>query len=271
MKKRKKEDAPIVILDGQLSIWDVKIPEKPRAKEITIENKELDFKGLSFSVNSDSLITKEQEDIIDSIKFKTNVSRVILYKGGSIGVETKEEGNFKTHYINKDGKEEFCSSKKLPVLPWDKIIYFNADMEHVKFTRLQTDKLHRLLGSRRKDIKRVIHCQGDENILVEFENMVIDILPSGCELQFESINHIECEEHEIYMIPNRPLEREENVESIQKRVKTGDFVQALHGKEVIEGTIVREYGLGNEILNIDFNNGTKHTAIGRRAILAILG
>lgn len=48
-------------------------------------------------------------------------------------------------------------------------------------------------------------------------------------------------------------------------------LQALYGKEAIEGTIVREYGLGNEILNIDFNNGTKHTAIGRRAILAILG
>lgn len=56
--------------------------------------------------------------------------------------------------------------------------------------------------------------------------------------------------------------------TIQRRVKPGDFVQAQHGKELIEGTIVHEYGIGNEILNIVFDN--KHTAIGRMHVVKIL-
>lgn len=44
----------------------------------------------------------------------------------------------------------------------------------------------------------------------------------------------------------------------------------MRGKELIEGTIVHEYELGNEILNIIFANGTKHTAISRKAVKKIL-
>lgn len=270
MKKRKKEDAPIVILDGQLSIWDVKIPEKPRTKEVVIENKTLDIKCLDLNINSNSLVSKEQEVLIDNFKFKGNVSRVIAYKDGNIGIETKEESEFKTYYINKSGKEEFNFTRRSPVLPWHKIIYFSCEQEKIRFTKAQTDKLQRLLCKRQKDIKRVIHRRGDENILVEFESMIIDILPNGWELDFETINYIECEEDEIYMVPNKHMELSKNTEDIERKVKIGDFVQALYGKEVIEGNIVHEYGLGNEILNIVFNNGTKHTAIGRRSILAIL-
>lgn len=269
MKKRKKEDAPIVILDGQLSIWDVRIPEKSKSNKVVMENKVLDIKASDLNINSDLIITLEQQKVIDIFKFQSNVSRVIAYKGGNLGIETKEEGNFKTHYINESGKEAFNFTKRSPVLPWDKIIYFSCEHEKIKFIKVQTDKLQRLLCKRRKDIKRVIHRKGDENIFVEFENMVIDILPNGWELEFKTINHIECEDDEIYMIPNE--QKEKAIEHIQRRVKVGDMVQALYGKEVIEGNIVREYGLSNEILNIVFKNGTKYTAIGRRAVLAILG
>jgi hypothetical protein len=269
MKKRKKEDAPIVILDGQLSIWDVRIPEKSKSNKVVIENKVMDIKVSDLNINSDLIITLEQQKVIDIFKIQSNVSRLIAYKDGNLGIETKEEGNFKTHYINKNGKEEFSFTKRSPVLPWDKIIYFSCEHEKIRFTKVQTDKLQRLLCKRRKDIKQVIHRKGDENIFVEFEDTVIDILPNGWELEFKTINHIECEDDEIYMIPNE--QKKEAIDDVQRRVKAGDLVQALYGKEVIEGNIVREYGLSNEILNIEFDNETKHTAISRRAVLAILG
>jgi hypothetical protein len=55
-------------------------------------------------------------------------------------------------------------------------------------------------------------------------------------------------------------------------VKVGDFVKAYHGKRIIEGKIVHEYGLGNAILNINFElEGRKcQTAIGRFAVIEIL-
>lgn len=256
MSKKKIKDLPPVILDGQMSIWDITVPKK------VVEKRE------SFEINPVSIpmLTLDQEEVLNKFKLQDNVSRVVRYSAGSIGAETKEKDTFITHYINKSGIEEFNFVKRSPVLPWDRIIYFSPEQEKFKFTRVQTDKLHNWIGRRRKDIKRVIHRKGDENILIELQDRVIDILPNGWELEFESIQQIECQEDEVYMIPNRQIEKD-----IQQKVKVGDFVQASYGKEVIEGTIVCEYGLGNEILNIVFNNGTKHTAIGRSSVLKIFG
>ncbi|MBR9648717.1 hypothetical protein [Clostridium tyrobutyricum] len=56
------------------------------------------------------------------------------------------------------------------------------------------------------------------------------------------------------------------------KVKVGDLVQALNGEQTIEGRITREYGMDNDILNIEFkkNNGYARTAIGRMHILKVL-
>lgn len=271
MKKRKKEDTPIAILDGQLSLWDVEIPKKSIIQEVSIKNSVLEAKIPDLSMNTDLLIALEQQKVIDSFKIKGNLSRVILYKGGNLGIEIKEEGNFKTYYMNKNGKEEFNFTKRAPVLPWDKIIYFSCEQEKIRFTKIQTDKLQSFLCKSQKDISRVIHRKGDENIFIEFENMVIDLLPNGWELEFKTINHIECDDDEVYMVPNKHIELSKSTEDAGRKAKVGDFVQALHGKKVIEGIIVHEYGLSNEILNIEFDNKSKHTVIGRRAVLAILG
>lgn len=55
-----------------------------------------------------------------------------------------------------------------------------------------------------------------------------------------------------------------------KKVKVGDIVEAQYGNDIIDGKIINEYGLNNWILNIVFDNGKKHTAIGRQAITKIL-
>ena len=56
------------------------------------------------------------------------------------------------------------------------------------------------------------------------------------------------------------------------RMRFFRIVQALYGENVISGIITREYGMNNEILNIEFEgkNGPAVTAIGRRHILKIL-
>lgn len=53
-------------------------------------------------------------------------------------------------------------------------------------------------------------------------------------------------------------------------IKVGDYVEAFHGKDVITGEIISEYGLNNWILNIVFDNGKRCTAIGRQAVRKIL-
>lgn len=261
MKRRKKEDAPIVVLDGQLSVWDIKITEKNVPQARTLE--------VSENIEENSyILTEEQKKTIEKFKLQGNVSRVILYNAGSVGIETKDSDVFLTHYINKNGIEEFNFLKKSPVLPFDKIVYFSPDHEKFSFTKIQIDKLQRLLCKSKKDIKKVIYRKGDENILIEFENLIVDILPNGWELEFKS-TFVSYTEDEIYLLPNQA--KKDELKGSKIRVKTGDFVKALNGRNEIEGVISREYGLNNEILNIVFDNGKKHTAINRRAVLAILG
>jgi hypothetical protein len=273
------------ITDGQLSIFDMKITEKPK-KVTVVAEKITKTEVLSTEILSEVTPienekvasplkpTKKQQQFLNKNKFMENgnLSRIIIHSKGSITVEIKESDTFTSHYINTEGKEEFSYSKKSPVLPGDKIFYYNPSLENISLTKIQTDKLQKLLCKQRESINRVIHRKGDENILIELTDKIISITPIGWELPFESISTIDCVEDEIYMIPEKVAQKQEkeDLEEIQKKVKAGDYVQALHNKETIEGRITREYGLGNEILNIIFANETKHTAIGRKTVKKIL-
>lgn len=270
MKKKDKNN--LELIPGQVSIFDIQIIEKTKkvtevevsfteSRDFAIENKQ------SFT-NAAVEVTEKQQKVIDKFKASQVVSRVILYAKGSIGIETKESEGFKTHYINREGKEECSINAKSPVLPWDKIIYYMQGK--VPFTKEQVDKLQTLLSKHRYDVKRVLHRKGDENLLIETSGKIISLLPNGWQIEFESIEHIDCEETEIYLIPTKIAKEETKKSKELHRAKVGDYVQAMYGKELIEGTIVREYGLGNEILNIVFAEGTKHTAIGRMAVKKIL-
>lgn len=270
---KKDKQAIAEILPGQLSLWDIEIEEKPKEiiknNESFTESKDFITENQVSCTNYKFEITDDQRKVIDKFKQQKDVRRIIVYSKGSIGIEIKEEDGFVTNYITRDGKEEFSFNKKLPVLPWDKIIYHSLNYEKVPLTKVQTDKLQKLLCEQRNLIKRVVHRRGDESIFVEFSGKIVEILPNGWQLEFESVNHIECEEDEIYLVPAKE-KKSEVVEEVGKLVKVGDCVQALHGKETIEGTIVNEYGLGNDVLNIVFDNGRRHTAIGRMCVLKIL-
>lgn len=279
MKKQDKNKSELI--DGQISIFDLKITEKP--KKVTKEEEKVTEIEVFVTESLSKITHEENEKSINSLaptenqqRFldknniieNENLSRVIKYCGGGLGIELVYENSYKTIYINTDGKEEFTIEKKSPVLPMDKILYYKAS--DIPLNSIQEEKLKNLLE--RMPFKRVVHRKGDENILVELEDGIVSITPIGWELPFESINNIECSEDEIYLVSKEVPEEtvEKDSVEVQERVKVGDYVQAMHGKELIEGEIISEYGLGNEVLNIIFADGTKHTAIGRRAVKKIL-
>lgn len=258
-----------LIHEGQLSVFDIQITEKPiKVTKTEVEvTKSSDFITENKESFTNIEITEKQQKVIDNFKTTQIINRVIIYAKGSIGIEVKEDG-FTTHYINREGKEEFSFNNKSPVLPWDKIIYYTE--EKIPLTKEQIDKLQTLLSRRRDDIKRVLHRKGDENLLVECGGNIISILANGWQIEFESMGHIDCEENEVYLIPTKITEEiHEEPEELQQKAKVGDYVQAKYGKELIEGELFSEYN-SHHTFSIIFENGTKHTAIPRIAITKIL-
>lgn len=178
-------------------------------------------------------------------------------------------GEFVAYCISKKGELDCCFQKRSPVLPMDKIIYHNAD--EIKNTSIQTDKLHELLCNARENIKRVIKRNGDLNILVEMMDKVVSIMPNGWVLDFANITEVTCSQDEIFLIPEKlSSPKQVDIQKLQKMIKVGDKVEAWYGKELITGEIVHAYGLDKEILNINFDNNTKQTAIGRQAVIKII-
>lgn len=240
---------------GQLSLWDIEITEKPasvtKTKDKITKSEVLDTK----KINS---FTDSQEKVIEQYKENPGLHRIIQYCGGGVGIELLDRDLYKTIYVNKEGKEEFSFNKKIPVLPMDRIIYCKEDL---KPNSLQEE---RLKGLRVKyPMAKIIKRRGHQDIILELQDKVISITPEWV-LEYQNVRAI-YEEDEVIQ-----EDAVEDLESIQGRVKPGDFVQAQHGKAIIEGTITREYGIGNAILNIAFDNDKKCTAIGRMHVVKIL-
>lgn len=233
---------------GQLSLWDM---------EITESNKKVTENPESFTKTVEQ-VTKilDSSTVLEKYKSKEDLSRIIQYYGGGYGIEILDQDAYKTIYLNKEGKEEFSFNKKIPVLPMDKILYYKQDLQPNSF------QAERLQGLRTKyPMAKIIKRRGHEDIILELQDKVISITPEWV-LEYQNVKAIYSEDEVIQE------DAAEDLETIQRRVKPGDFVQAEYGKGLIEGTIVHEYGLGNEILNIVFGN--KHTAIGRMHVVKIL-
>jgi len=252
----KKQQETFQQLEGQLSIWDLEITEKP-TKVTKVEGKITKEEVLVAKQHTS--FTEYQEKVINKYRENDNLHRIIQYCGGGVGIEIKDNIQYKNVYVNREGKEEFTSNKKSSVLPMDKLLYYKEDL---KANELQEEQLKQL---RQKDgIKKVIRRKGDENILVEYEDKVISIIPKGWVLEFKNIQVLHDEDDVEGEDPPKDIEK------MQKKVKVGDIVKASFGKEVITGEICRVYGPGNVTLNIIFSNGTKHTAIPRMCVLEII-
>ncbi|ACQ52997.1 hypothetical protein [Clostridium botulinum] len=248
---------------GQLTIWDMEFKETPK-KAMKNTACVTEFINKITICKNDKTVsplkpTEEQQKFLDKNKVmeNDNLSRIIKYFGGGLGIELTAAEGFKTIYVNVQGKEEFTKEKKLPVLPMDKILLYQKDLQP---NEIQEEKLKEI-KSKHKALKE-IRRKGDDNIILELQDKVISINTIGWSLEFNNVQATYLEDEVI------EEDIVEDLQSIQKKVKPGDFVQAQHGKELIEGTITHEYGIGNEILNIVFGN--KHTAIGRIHVMEII-
>lgn len=89
-----------------------------------------------------------------------------------------------------------------------------------------------------------------------------------------SVKLIDREKDELLDVNSilKDSEKSKQKDVALKSVKVGDYIRARYGTKVIEGKITREYGMNNEILNIEFmrNNAIAVTAIGRSFIIKIL-
>lgn len=256
------------MVQGQLSIWEIESIKKPSSymkTEEKVREMEVPFtKSLTEITTEESEkpsklleLTEKQQRLLDkkSILGNENLFRVIKYCGGGLGIELINEDSYKTIYVNTEGEEEFNYNKRLSVLPMDTILYFKDELT---INQLQEERLKEFKDNTIKIIKR----KGDENIIVELQDKIASINPIGWVLEFNNCKAI-YEESEIVKAEEKPTNRE----VIGDDVKVGDIVEAYYGKEIIQGEIVREYGVGNQILNIIFDSGKKHTAIGRLAVI----
>ncbi|KGN00328.1 hypothetical protein IRP63_05305 [Clostridium botulinum] len=257
------------IAEGQISIFDIqatkatkKIPEKPRQ----IINKVTPVK-IEKNVNPLEL-TELQQKFLDknSVIKNENLSRLIKYCSGGLGIELIAPGGFKTIYVNKQGVEEFELDKRINVLPMDQVLYYKKGL---KINDLQENRL-KIIKEKYKRLKE-IRRKGDENIIVEAHGKVISINHIGWILEFNNVQAI-YSQNEVIQEQNEESEIFD-IKQMQKSVRVGDKVQAYRSKsEIITGVITREYGIGNEILNISFKRGEvgASTAIGRRQVIKIL-
>ncbi|KEH89131.1 hypothetical protein Z965_03845 [Clostridium novyi A str. BKT29909] len=257
------------IAEGQISIFDIQVTKA--AKKITEKPREFINKvtpvKIEKNVNPLKLTELQQKFLNEhSVMKNENLSRLIKYYSGGLGIELIAPGGFKTIYVNKQGIEEFKFDKRINVLPMDQVLYYKHEL---KINDLQENML-KTIKDKYKDLKE-IRRKGDENIIVEVHGKVISINSKGWILEFNNVQAI-YSPNGIIQEQNEKSEAID-IKQMQKSVKVGDRVQAYRSKsEIITGVITREYGIGNEILNISFKRGDVGvaTAIGRRQVIKIL-
>ena len=186
-------DNKIFLVPGQISIFDFEAPdlkagyaEKPKICS-------------SLNINDNAcMYTLGQKESFLRLKAKQNIERVIWYCSGSLAIETAENKDIITHYINRKGDEEFCFNKRSRVLPMDKVLYYDSKIV-IQITYMQNKRLRALLHKSTDKIKRVVRRKGDFNIIVEKTDDILSILPNGWVLEFESLSSVSCNKDEVYI------------------------------------------------------------------------
>lgn len=258
-------------LEGQVSLWDIEFTQKPKeitkTEEKVTENEDfirISLKEITTIENEKTEkpleLTVKQQEFLDKNKIyeNENLSRVISYCSGGLGIELQEGSEFKTLYVNTEGKEEFTKNKKLPILPMDNIIYYKNEL---KANEIQEKKLLSL--KQENNYLKEIRRKGDENIIAELPGRTISINSIGWVLEFQEVKAIYSEDE---VIQNEKID----IKDIQSKVKVGDIIESTYSGKIIVGRVIRVYGPCNETLNIIFDNEKRHTAIPRLLVNKIL-
>ncbi|UZW13223.1 hypothetical protein OSC52_15405 [Clostridium pasteurianum] len=173
----------------------------------------------------------------------------------------------------KDGAVKFeqidLFSIPVPTITYKKTKELDKKVVNTKVNGV-TKKQEELINKYKvhKNINRIIHYGGG-GIGIElkrnedFETIYINK---------QGVEEFKWSKKLAVMYMDKVIFTAEGYEDIGKQVEIGHTVKAYHGKELITGEIVHIYGIGNEILNINFLYQGKmcQTAIGRRAVVEIL-
>ena len=249
---KKKDIYPEYIkpLEGQLSVWDV-------LERITESNTKIPENKISEKVYAPTInyYNVAQKKCIEKYEKMPGLNRIIKYSFGAIGAELKEGHEYKTVYINSQGKEEFIIPDKSSVLPNDKIIFYNKSSEF-NINSLQEERLKEV----QEKAESIIRRKGDENIIVQLKDKTLSINKKGWILEFIKTEIQDESNINIKKSPKKGLNDE---------ISIGDIIRFQYDKnELLEGKVTHIYGQSKESLCVSFNKG--NTAIWRGLVKEII-
>lgn len=202
------------LIDGQVSIFDIQIPEEKPQHSITRE------------VSSIS---------IDIEKYRDGANRIIR-TGNYINVEFKESNKYRTVMINREGNEVMEVERKAPVHPFSQILYARGDFE---INILQKEKA-------KSFNKAVLKRHGDENLIIDYGHKIISILPNDWTLEYKDIEIADVDTYKI-------LDFNLDIKEMQSRVKLGDVIETEYGGSPLIATVCHIYD-NPYTVNVTWNN-----------------
>lgn len=269
MGKKKKQEENI-ILPGQITIFDLLEIQKTEKRTIKCDSVTEKAENVTEIANSCTKsvksytfemkkLTEEQQKILDQYKGDERVIRKILHACGRVSIEVYEDEIIKTFHYDDEGKNIFTVDNQIPVLPKDKIMYYFPHLNNA-LNEIQKKKLEEVKN--KYQVNRVIHRNGEFNLLVEHEGGIISINPNGWVLEFENIKKIECIEDEVLEIIGDEV-KEINIDEIE----VGDTVEVMFRGNKITAKVTWIYN-NADTYNISFYK--KHTAVHKSCIVRVV-
>lgn len=214
----------IIVLDGQISIFDIPHKEVQSSTLIKPQEKE-----------NESPIVNKFNELIE--KFKDKCTRIFMVEG-KLHIEIDD----KTISYTEDGKEENIFIKDMLVRPKDEILVSNEK-------KLITEEQFKTLKKIQSD--KYIKRKSDNNILIQYDNFCLAIYPSGHFAKWKS--PVMYTDEEVYTYDELlKYNDEENKTDTNDKLNIGDKVRFdYHGMK--EGIITWIYNSG-ESVNVQWDN-----------------
>lgn len=250
-KARKSKEVPYTMVPGQISIFDIDVTKfNKKVTEVEVKTTKLSSNATETKIDKDKRplkLTAQQEKFLSDNKIleNENLSRIIIYACGHIGIELKESLGVKTSIYDRECKLVTEFDKEINVIALDKIYYSSIKYE---LTDMQLKKLEEL-KSKIKSYK-VIQRFGDRNLTIVHPNGVTSINTKGWVLDYISITDVKHKKEEV-------LEEDHKEAQEKSEYRIGDKIIVDMIDKCVEAEIFNIYNNG-ESLSIIYDG--KHTA-----------
>lgn len=249
---KKGKELPNTIIPGQISIFDIDVTEINKLEHIisatpigvnlsnqTIDNKiDNDKKSLKLSMHQEEFLSKNM------ILKNENLNRVIIYACGHMGIEISETYGTKTKTYDVAAQLTTEFDREINITALD-TVYYSADKYLI--TDIQEQRLKEFKSNHRKC--KVIHRNGDRNLIVIHENGVSSINQKGWVLDYVTIKDIEYKKEEV-------LEDDHEEEPKKVEYRIGDKIIVNMLTREVKGEVAHIYNNGESICFIYDNKYT---------------